>query len=994
MITNINKRNKEFSLRIVNLTKLFSTNMNDKGDKYKKRSENLSFHIQRLTKEFNTLFWDKGEKQNSLQDDILIYFMSRVSSTKPESKRAEEIQNIVDKLIQYLSEYQVKAFIEGDNKGDIFKLYKNLINDISLPLSTSNPYNNNKGLENVTLIIKLAKANIKALTFIVLTETLSLEEMTIDREFGLGLERNILSIKLGEKIFIGMLYQFYTDARDTREFKQNGITKYPTEESLLQDYPDLTKDQLRFLLQLCNAPNFKKGMKDKVISNLEKLLIGDWIIHHIFNDVFDFLVDHRSNNTKVIVVVKPKYMKIYEYLIRADTLHLPRFIKPKAPTVDSDKYIEYNPYTNELLDTGVSLFIKSMNNDLGKYSMNNRLTKEQEEKFVNYYIPVVYHYNSIPFKINKEVLDLYEQYPSVIYQDNIWYMYKILRNINNQEGYLESDDIRSEDSIYYKTLESFLIILNNMGITDFREVIDEQIIIWLYFIVANLKSSKPKSNEQLIEDYKQGIGLIDKEKCLKHLSSDLSRYNQIRHTMYIARLASFIDLPFYLPVLLDWRGRIYTINTFLTYQGTDMSKSLLLFNNKQTLNKDSFEASFNTFKIYGANLYGLTQVSYEERCSFINELLDEIIEGTYDFIFKSKEPYVFLAWCKEYRSLYSQIKENKDFIQTDFPVYADASCNGIQHLSLQVKDSITAAKVNLLPKNKADMPTDIYTEVTNNVNKLIINSKELSTKCKGLQLVRSEVKKGVMTIPYGATMYGIAQGVSEKLEDRDIPVQLSKKDAFILARYIKDSVSDPDSPVSQLIDYLTGMTDILSKLRIPVLWKLSQSVTFVQSYKVMNKVTVRTPQKSQYTVYLLDKDKIDKHKQKAAIVPNIVHSADAAVVLNLILKINEYKSSQPIEVVTVLDCFVTTLPYINKVKDLVALATIDLYFGKDDYINSLLELWLWSIEALGYFIVTDEDGNSYVAVNEDGDQNIKLPEVPKSGDLKVEDIIDAIYMIQ
>lgn len=1002
MYKNIKKKNGSFRILNPHISYSFSnsyvTNNNKSLDKKLKDKDVLYKLIQRLTKEFQTMYKYNINKQDLLMEDIANYF----NTTKSNLVKIEDVQQIIDELISHLTDEKVEKFKNCIKDLNVLKVFHNLIVEVQLSV-TGIKYINNKVTPNVSLTMKLASRNVHAFVYIVLTEIVCfLPGKTKDFQIR---DRNELVIKLGLQLLTGLLYQWYIDSRGSKD----GTTKYPTVDSIIKEFNNsLSKEEVTILLKVCNAESFKQGLKSiytdkekKCLESNEVVKLGDWVVLLIFKDIFEFKFNYNlgdKGHTLVGVTISDKYVKIFEYLSRYDSIHIPRFIKAKEPKVTSNKYISYEPYNNLYLDSTASLFIKSINNDLGEFSMNTKLNETQEKVFKESYIPVVNLFNSIPFKVNRDVLKIYKQFPSIVYQDNIWYIFLLVTDIleeskqdrNNLKKLLDYSDIRGEDTILKKTLNSVYNVYKDI---DFLNVPLESLILLIYFLINNLRSVEPISDKTVAYSSAQLFLDLDSNKCTKDLSSDLSRYNQNTTVIYIAQVTNYIDYPFYLPILFDWRGRIYTINTFLTYQGSDFAKSLLLFNNKKAINKDSLEYYMNTFKIYGANLYGHTLVSYDDRCQFINKLLDEIVSADYNFIFKSKEPYCFLAWALEYTRILREIDDGKIFIETSLPIYSDASCNGIQHLSLKVKDSITAAKVNLLPKTGSDKPTDIYTEVTKNVNKLIKESKQLSDNCKGLQLVRSEVKLGVMTIPYGATIYGIGQSISEKLSNRDIPIKISDKDSFVLALFVKDSVSDPDSPVSKLIDYLTEMTDILNKLNVPVLWKLNRSVTLAQSYKVMNKKTVKTTLNTQYTIYERDLTKLDTRKQKAAIVPNLVLSSDAAVILNLIHKINQYKPLKEIDVVTVLDCFVTQLPNVQQVKDLVALATIDLYFVKNkDYIINLLELWIWYIETHGYMIVTDDLGNTGVMLNEE--DMITLPNPPKSGDLKVEDIIQAIYMIQ
>ena len=78
----------------------------------------------------------------------------------------------------------------------------------------------------------------------------------------------------------------------------------------------------------------------------------------------------------------------------------------------------------------------------------------------------------------------------------------------------------------------------------------------------------------------------DKNKKQSHNSI----YWQYLNTINLANLYKGFDL--YFPTFADFRGRIYTLSHYLSYQGTDLNRSLLLFSitNKEDiiLNKEGW----------------------------------------------------------------------------------------------------------------------------------------------------------------------------------------------------------------------------------------------------------------------------------------------------------------------------------------------------------------------------------------------------------------------
>jgi DNA-directed RNA polymerase len=67
----------------------------------------------------------------------------------------------------------------------------------------------------------------------------------------------------------------------------------------------------------------------------------------------------------------------------------------------------------------------------------------------------------------------------------------------------------------------------------------------------------------------------------------------------------FRDQDMYFPVFADFRGRLYTLSNYLTYQGNDLARSLLLFDFEEILTNKGLEC----LNIYFSNLGGYDKLS-------------------------------------------------------------------------------------------------------------------------------------------------------------------------------------------------------------------------------------------------------------------------------------------------------------------------------------------------------------------------------------------------
>ena len=100
----------------------------------------------------------------------------------------------------------------------------------------------------------------------------------------------------------------------------------------------------------------------------------------------------------------------------------------------------------------------------------------------------------------------------------------------------------------------------------------------------------------------------------------------------------------------DWRGRIYTHSVFISYQESDLSTSLLLFNDGEPLNDNGLFYLY----IYGANAYNEDNISKEpfsKRVEWVKNNMQNILDMKKDFMLQADNKFVFAAFCLVIRNL-------------------------------------------------------------------------------------------------------------------------------------------------------------------------------------------------------------------------------------------------------------------------------------------------------------------------------------------------------
>lgn len=180
---------------------------------------------------------------------------------------------------------------------------------------------------------------------------------------------------------------------------------------------------------------------------------------------------------------------------------------------------------------------------------------------------------------------------------------------------------------------------------------------------------------------------------------------------------------FYLPVNMDFRGRMYYRTPWVSPQSGDLGKSLLSFPKQNSLG-----CSFQATKLLHLHLKGVEDKPLTHKA---HTLLRDA--GQWDRI----------------------------------PIQLDGTCNGLQHLSALLRDQDAAPKVNLC--KGGEEPEDVYGEVaeavTHNLrsNSMVYRGWVKRLLDVGLKVDRALCKGPVMVLPYGGTLEAIRLSIKGKI---------------------------------------------------------------------------------------------------------------------------------------------------------------------------------------------------------------------------------------
>jgi hypothetical protein len=672
-----------------------------------------------------------------------------------------------------------------------------------------------------------------------------------------------------------------------------------------------------------DRPTFREFKLNLNISPTNKGDLGEILLFHLIKMgslIETEIVPTSGSKVESRVIPSESSVKLFEKSFDLVGFKLPMICPPRAwsPSEDGGYLLNNQYFFNDLIHQGI-----------------NNVTPTIIDKKNDIY-EQINHMSCVPFKINKNVLNFVLKY-------------------GEQMGLIKG-------SLHKKTLE-----------------------------MNALETPKEK------KDFFSKLPSEVKQDMLAHNS----QYYQEKNILGIAKLYSNVD-RFYFPLFYDWRGRIYNDCSYLNYQSSSLAKALLMFadgKSMKVINKFDLPNSLEFIglpdlgfksdfwlKIYGANCFGngngdeknlnnlkLDKLPYKDRILWIENHHSDIISLNPDFWNQADQELLFLAFCYEYKAYY---EDPENFI-THLPIQLDATCNGLQHLSVMSANSKLAQLVNLLPNSEDQNPFDLYSVVLAEIEKKvkkIIDENPLHVRLKYLKLDRKIVKRSIMTIPYNVTENGIVEhlkeffyvNINKKKDDSDQyvyeymyspkkekihgSVAITGGDLFMLAKIIYNVLYEVHPELKNVVSYFKNMVNLLTKLELPVVWITPGGLIIKQKYAKKKSDRVRSGlfKGADYTI-VIPTGKIDKVSQQNAFMPNLIHSMDGSTITLLAKRL---KTLGIKNIYTIHDCFATTADNVSIINELVREAFCEIYSDE----RFLLKLHQFFIQYIhGNFKIVYED---------------------------------------
>jgi DNA-directed RNA polymerase len=405
------------------------------------------------------------------------------------------------------------------------------------------------------------------------------------------------------------------------------------------------------------------------------------------------------------------------------------------------------------------------------------------------------------------------------------------------------------------------------------------------------------------------------------------------------------DRTFWLDYACDERGRMYALQRF-SFDREDHIRSLIEFNYGIRCG----EQGFQWLEINCATLYGIDKVNWAERLQWTGanrQLIREIAQdpiGTFKKWRDADKPFQFVRSCIEL----CDADDNPEHI-THLAVGMDATCSGLQHLSLLCRDYQTMERVNLtLLHNKV---LDIYDDIAAHVTEKLKADNhpwapwwldrlgELGNKRRRL------FKQPVQTYSYASTKENwneqIREAYAELLQQGRLSIPLPRTPGgSLVKRRGKSSVGYLVNLVGQSCkECLPGPTAVMHWLqdRVARMYERFMIVSWDSPSEFPCRVMEEPPDTRRVKgVRVADGTKpvLDLKEMKKDISANFVHSMDAA---HAVLTINSAVRLGITNILCTHDCFYSYAPRMWELQRNAVLATLrDMYQQHDP----LHELWL------------------------------------------------------
>ena len=352
----------------------------------------------------------------------------------------------------------------------------------------------------------------------------------------------------------------------------------------------------------------------------------------------------------------------------------------------------------------------------------------------------------------------------------------------------------------------------------------------------------------------------------------------------------------YIPIEPDFRSRFTCRTSYLSYQGNDCARGLLMFADEYPIDNETKRF----LSIHLANQAGLDKESYSTRIEWVESNLDVIetvavmndgdisdFQNGIGYIREfADEEFQFAAACREYYELF--IARSKT--TTSLPCAIDATCSGQQLIAGFLRSGELAARVNVLPTTK---PGDIYKDTMDKMLELAADDEQASFTRKTLKALKGSIgrkmsKKGFMSGQYGS---GTERQLTDMFAfiDEDTDLKLNEVETLLIRKYWSEALEEI-CKIRVVFNWFRSLVEELHDLgKTEVIIPTPTGSRIHQRYPIPKLHSIRTfsfgssDYKVSETEEMRSTNRADLGKWKTATAANTIHGAGDASLLCMAL---------------------------------------------------------------------------------------------------------------
>jgi DNA-directed RNA polymerase len=457
---------------------------------------------------------------------------------------------------------------------------------------------------------------------------------------------------------------------------------------------------------------------------------------------------------------------------------------------------------------------------------------------------------------------------------------------------------------------------------------------------------------------------------LASLIHDMNAQNMVKRYQILSMIDTakrYAGEKFYHVYQFDFTGRMYPLTAHFHPQGNDIARGLHIFHEGGVI-KDKHDLDW--LAIAGANHWGLNKHTYEERLEWVyiegTDFAEEVYKdpiGNVGIWGKAKEPFQFLAWCREW----CEFQCEGYGYRSHHVCCLDGTNNGYQHIAGLISNQHLANKVNLQNVNQ---PQDLYKQILDVLLTLLENDNSQESEdwyAMRDKLTRKFIKKPVLMIPYNSTTFGIANYIEKYFVNENVFMAKNFKNTFYLATMIEKAVKNVTPESYDVLQYLSHTALCFNRENKPISWHTPSGFLVQQNYYKNEIKRVKTKlSNSSVRLSLAEPDtsKIDKRRQAQGFPSNYIHSLDAA---HCHLSLVEASKKGHKQFCVIHDCYGSPASELRSFIQCVKQSFFDIY--SDNNLDSL-----------------------YHQTTQQLSDTSKLPTALDMGDYDIEDVLTAPYI--